>query len=665
MRHRLRFPHDIGQEDLRIPVRDGTVLYARVWRPTGEEPVPALLEYSPERLTDATVPRDLRRHPWYAGHGYASVRVDARGHGNSGGVPAGPAAEGAPGGPPDLPDAVDVIEWLAARPWCTGRVGMFGLGAGGTLALRVAALAPEPLRAVVTVCSSDDPYDNGGCALGGALPAGGLHSRSAALLSSVCRPPDPVFAGPSWRERWLTRLEAVEPAAHTWLAHQLRDDFWERQTPAAGAVRAAVLAVGGWGDPRRDTVLRLVSGLPPDRVRGVLGPWPHGYPDQVRQGAGAGFLHETLRWWDHHLRGIGNEVMAEPLLRTRAPGGPWTGEAHWPPPDVTPLVYELRGAPRTVDSPHSTGADAGPFLPDLLPGADQRADDAHCACFEFPVADEPVTVLGRPRLALRLRLDVPHGQVIARLCDVAPDGSSAPVTLGALGLSARHGPERVHAWPPGTTEEVSLELLAADHTFRPGHRIRLAVSSAYWPWIWPQTGSAGFVLDPEGSRLELPVHEHPAGRRTLPDPFRVVGQDPGAAREQEGPWPVGVSSAPRLDGERPERLLIRDLTAGTWRLETLPCPAGTRTHPGGLEITEDALEVRTVQERDPHSARALTTWSTRLHRPELSWDITVETRSELSCDASDFLLRDEAVCRDGRETVFHRTWERRIPRLAG
>ncbi|MFF8960570.1 CocE/NonD family hydrolase [Streptomyces sp. NPDC014894] len=650
MRHRPQFPHDVRRDDIRIPVRHDTMLYARVWRPITSDPVPALLEYSPERLTDATAPRDARRHPWYAGHGYASVRVDVRGHGNSGGGPGHPASAGAPGGPAALADAVDVIEWLATRPWCTGRTGMFGLGPAGGLALRTAALAPEPLAAVVAVGADGDPYEDGGCLLGGSV-AEGLLSRSADALSSVCRPPDPAYAGPSWRAMWLARLEDVEPAAHTWLAHQIRDDFWERQTVAGSSVRAAVLAVAGRYGPHRDTVLRLLEELPPDRVRGLIGPWPPAYPDEGAPPAAIGLLPETLRWWDHHLKGVDNGVAADPALRVRSPGGHDTGHRVWP-PRATPLRHPLHGAPRTVDPPQSTGAEAGPLLlPAGRPPGDQRADDAYAACFDFPVGAEPVTVLGRPRVVLRLRLDVPHGQAVVRLCDLAPDGSSAPVTTGVLNLAARHGTERAHAWPAGAAEEVVVRLSAAAHTFAPGHRIRLAVGSAYWPWVWPQPGSAGFVLEPEGSRLELPVPDGPGEPVRLPEPELFE--------------PLGVSAPATLDEPPPARLLIRDPAAGVWRQEVRPEPAGTRVFPDGLELTEEAREIRSVQERDPHSARAHAERTVRLHRPESGWDVTVETRSDLSCDADDFLVRDEAVCRDGREIVFHRTWERRIPRLTG
>lgn len=117
----------------------------------------------------------------------------------------------------------------------------------------------------------------------------------------------------------------MEPLIHTWLSHQTRDDYWRHGSVCEdyGAIRAAVLAVGGWHDPYRDTVLRLVSVLPASRVRGLIGPWSHQYPDRgLPPGPAIGFLQETLRWWDHWLKGADNGVMEEPLLRS------WISESH-------------------------------------------------------------------------------------------------------------------------------------------------------------------------------------------------------------------------------------------------------------------------------------------------------------------------------------------------
>lgn len=678
MHIRTSFSHETTHEDLWIPLPDGTRLHARVWRPLTDAPVPALLEYLPDRLTDRTAPRDWQRHPWYAGHGYASVRVDARGHGNSEGVPADPYGES------ERADGVEVIHWLADRPWCSGAVGMFGISRGGFASLRIAALAPEPLKAIVTVCATDDPYDNDGHRLGGAVLAVETHARAATALADVARPPDPVHVGQvMWRDMWVKRLEKVEPFIHTWLSHPTRDAYWRqagvREDGGHGGIRAAVLAVGGWHDPSCDTVLRLVESLPADRVRGLIGPWCHQYPDRgLPPGPAIGFLQETLRWWDHWLRptatsvpgpgpgpGVNDrDVMAQPLLRsyvmaahppaTTYPSlpGHWVGDTAWPSPSVTPIAYALRGAPVLVRSPQHTGVDAGRFRPvgndaDLPPN--QREEDARSACFEFEVPGE-TWVLGRPRVRLRLTSHSPWGQVIARVCDVAADGSSTLVTRGALNLSARYGPDQAVSWKPGSTEDVVFDLTATGYAFPSGHRIRLSLSSAYWPWIWPQPGSAaGFVLDPAGSSLELPV------RARESDP-RITFEEP------EQSEPLGVTSAATLDEPRPERLVARDVARGEWRLEVDPRQDGTRVHPDGLECTEDARDTYTIDESDPLSARTRSTRSIRLHRPELPWDARVETRSELSCDAREFITSNELICKDGNEVVFHRTWERRIPR---
>ncbi|MGW5676722.1 CocE/NonD family hydrolase [Streptomyces sp. NPDC003860] len=707
----------VRHDDVRIPLHDGTLLHARIWHPSADDPAPVLLEYAPERLTDATAARDAQRHPWYAAHGYASVRVDARGHGNSTGSAApadDPTAAAA--------DAAEVVEWLAAQPWSTGRIGAFGLGAGADVALRLAALAPDPLAAVVAVGATDAPYDNGGAYLGGSVAADSLHSGATALLSELCRPPDPAHTGDAWRELWTARLETVTPPLHTLLAHQLRDDFWDGRAVGGGAglasVRVPVLTAGGWHEPYRDTVFRLLAALPADRVRGLVGPWAHQYPDRGHPGPAIGFLHETLRWWQRHLRdagghGAGAPADEDPLLKVwlATPGdrdgpGRWIAEDAWPSPRVRTVPHHLTGAPRPVAAPQHTGVDAGRWLSttgragDLAP--DQRGEDARSACFEFPVAGDPedasdpegvsegedtsdveergrdaaaggVTVLGNPRVTLRLRMDVPHGQVAVRLCDVAPDGASTLVTRGVLNLAARHGRERAHAWTPGDTEDVALELHSIGYVFAPGHRIRLAVSSAYWPWVWPQTGSTGFVLVPEGSRLDLPV---------LPGTDGTDGTNGATARlphaEPERSQPLGISSPVPLaePGEEPtERRVIRDVDIGEWQVETDPRPRDAqrvRRHPDGLELFDEAAEIRTIRADDPLSARAETKWKTCFHRPEdprsprtRPWTATVEVRSSLTCDAADFIAEDEVICRDGQEAVFHHTWKKRFPRIAG
>jgi uncharacterized protein len=296
-----------------IPTRDGTRLSARIWLPEGagaDNRVPALLEYLPYRKGDWTAVRDAQRHPWYAARGYASVRVDLRGSGDSEGVLLDEYT------PTELADGVDVIAWLAAQPWCTGRVGMFGISWGGFNSLQVAALRPPALKAIVTVCSTDDRYADDVHYFGGAVLGIDMLGWSATMLAATALPPDPARVA-SWRELWDQRLAALVPFVDTWLAHQRRDGYWRHGSVCEdyAAIDVPVLAVGGWADAYRNTVLRLLAHLSCP-VKGIIGPWAHMYPDIDRPpGPRIGFLPETLRWWDRWLRDVPNGAESEPALR--------------------------------------------------------------------------------------------------------------------------------------------------------------------------------------------------------------------------------------------------------------------------------------------------------------------------------------------------------------
>ena len=160
-------PHTVKEtENLWIPLSDECRLAARAWMPEGAEsaPVPAILEFLPYRKRDGTAVRDQLTHPYFAGYGYACLRVDMRGSGESGGVLDDEYSA------QEQSDCIEVIEWISRQPWCTGQVGMIGISWGGFNGLQVAWLQPRPLKAVITLCSTDDRYADdihykGGCLL--------------------------------------------------------------------------------------------------------------------------------------------------------------------------------------------------------------------------------------------------------------------------------------------------------------------------------------------------------------------------------------------------------------------------------------------------------------------------------------------------------------------
>jgi len=254
-----------------IPLPDGCLLAARVWLPADADtaPVPAILEYIPYRKRDLTRARDEPMHGWFAAHGYAAVRVDVRGSGDSDGVLLDEYTE------QELADGEAVIAWIAAQPWCTGRVGMIGKSWGGFNALQIAARRPPALRAVITVCGSDDRYADDAHYMGGCLLNENL-TWGSVLLTLNALPPDPALVGDGWRETWLARLDHAVCFPETWLRHQRRDAYWRRGSVCEdlAAIACPVYAVGGWADAYTNAIPRLVAGLSVPRAA-LVGPWGH------------------------------------------------------------------------------------------------------------------------------------------------------------------------------------------------------------------------------------------------------------------------------------------------------------------------------------------------------------------------------------------------------
>jgi pimeloyl-ACP methyl ester carboxylesterase len=206
-----------------ITMADGTRLAARIWLPedAAERPVPAVFEFLPYRLNDGTAVRDSHHFPYLAGHGFACIRADIRGSGESEGILEDEYL------PQEQFDACEVIAWIAEQPWCTGAVGMIGISWSGFNALQIAARRPPALKAIVTLCSTDDRYADDVHYDGGCVGSDMLQWASS-MLGWNGWPPDPAIVGDRWREMWLTRLREAPPMIEPWLAHQRRDAYWKQ-----------------------------------------------------------------------------------------------------------------------------------------------------------------------------------------------------------------------------------------------------------------------------------------------------------------------------------------------------------------------------------------------------------------------------------------------------
>ena len=417
-----------------------------------------------------TYERDALTHPYLAGHGYAAVRVDIRGSGESDGLLFDEYAQ------QEQDDALEVIAWLAAQPWCSGAVGMMGISWGGFNALQVAALPPSraegdhhasarPTTVTATTCITWAAPCSG-------QVSAGLRSCSAAM----CHPPDPALVGDRWREMWLDRLNNLPLFLEPWMRHQWRDAYWKHGSVCEdySAIQCPVYAVGGWTDGYTNAIPRLLEHLSVPR-KGLIGPWAHAYPHFALPGPQIGFLQEALRWWDHWLKGIDTGVMDEPMLRAwmtesvrPAPyheelPGRWIAEPSWPPPGM--LAHRLfltddglqpdcaRLTPRTVCSPQTVGKNAGswcPFGRAADQAGDQQEDDARSLVFETAPLDARIEILGAPIVTLDIAADQPLANLAVRLCDVHPDAASLRVSYGILNLTHRDGDETPVAAGAGT-----------------------------------------------------------------------------------------------------------------------------------------------------------------------------------------------------------------------
>src|SRR5258706_2598919 len=392
-------------ENTYIAMSDGVRLAAKIWLPedAAGDPVPAILELIPYRKRDGTIFRDVRIHPYIAARGYACIRVDIRGSGDSEGLLPDEYL------PREQQDGQEIIAWAAAQSWCSGAVGMTGISWGGFNALQVASHRPPALKAIIPLCSTDDRYADDIHFMGGCL----LNENaawSADRFTWGALPPDHQIVGERWRAMWLARLEAHGPWIETWMEHQTRDAYWKQGSVAEnyGAIECAVYAIGGWDDSYSNTIPRLLAGLTCPR-KGLIGPWSHAYPHLARPGPAIGYLQEALRWWDRWLKGIDTGIMDEPcyrvwMLEPDAPRpwyethpGRWVAETTWPSPRMVPRKFFLsRGALSEtqlsatevlqVYSPQTAGAESGRWGgyggQDSDMGSDQRGQDGMAVCFD-------------------------------------------------------------------------------------------------------------------------------------------------------------------------------------------------------------------------------------------------------------------------------------------
>ena len=648
--------------DYGITLSDSTRLSTRLWKPIDAlgDPVPVILEFLPYRKRDGTNARDALTHPYFAQRGYACARVDMRGNGDSHGLMADEYTQ------QELDDAVEVIRHLAAQDWCNGSIGMMGISWGGFNSLQVAAMTPPELKAVITLCSTvdrfaDDIHYKGGCLLNENLGWG------ATMWSYSGRAPDPALRS-DWREMWLDRLENEPFLPAKWLRHQTRDEYWKHGSVCEdfSTITAKVLAIGGWGDAYKNTVSNIVENI--DGSKGIVGPWVHKYPHFATPEPRIGFLQEALRWWDKWLKGIETGVENDPDLRLyqmdgvrpqtwyTERAGRWVAQTperdHHHPAEIRKYFLGddgLTDEPATIDanviSPQDCGADSGEYcaiwLGPEMPG-DQRRDDALSAIWDGNTLDSDLVITGAPEITLCVSSDKPVAQLAVRLNHIHPDGSSTRITYGILNLCHRDGHGKSKPLPINQSVNVTLNLDQCAYTVPAGHRVRVSISNAYWPLLWPSPEATRLQI--HSGTINLPLLNEVAGSTvTFPPP------------EAADPWETTT-----IREDTNSRRQETDLNTGIVHLHIVDDFGKVRDADHGLINGSIAREHWQIHPNDPLSAKGSCHWTDELERKNIR--LRTEARCEMWSDKDTFYLSAKIEAFENDQLIYQRDLNDEISR---
>jgi predicted acyl esterase len=641
-----------------IPMADGTRLSARLWIPEGAGPSPAVLEYIPYRTRDSYRAIDDHWGPQLAARGVAFARVDIRGSGDSGGLLTDEYLAG------EQRDGAEIIAWLAAQPWCNGKVGMRGISWGGFSTLQVAALAPPALKAIMPMCATDMRFANDAHYVGGAPGLTNL-KWAAGFELVMAGPPDPAVVGPGWAGLWRERLEATPSIAARWLEHQSNDDYWRHGSVGLdyGAIRCPVYIVDGWADSYAESAERLLRGITAPK-KALIGPWGHIYPDFGAPGPSLDWAVEEVRWWRHWLADEDNGVMDGPVLRFYMPyatpaetkmgelPGRWAAEAQWPSPTIRPRdLYLAPGVLADAAPPPSRLTYVGDTVvglskPEWIPYAvaelprDQSPDDARSLAFELPALAADLEILGVPSLNLRVTSDRPVAKLAARLSEVDADGRAWLVTSGLFNLAFRDDlAAPPQALEPGRAYDIVLPLTVIAHRFKAGSKIRLALSESLWPLVWPSPEVATLRFDLGEARLTLPVRPIPAAEPDFPIPvthsgfsrgepdLSITGPDASGVVRVHGAWPPSASVI-----------------------------AGVGTERSGAGPDMDLA----YTPADPSSCVWRVSESGRFRRGD--WDAETRVSIEMTANATTYVIKEELTALKDGAPWFHRTRTESIAR---
>jgi putative CocE/NonD family hydrolase len=653
-------PYSFTTRNLNFSMADGVRLAATLYIPkaqTKNERFPALLEMLPYRKDDLFALRDYERASHFAKRGYVVARVDVRGTGGSeGALPNREYSQ------QELTDATTIIDQLSKQPWSNGKVGMYGISWSGFNALMVAKKRPPALKAVLAVHASDNQYLNDIHYIDGVLH---MDTYSHQISSDNALPQSPHY---TLNESYFRDRFDQKPWIFTWFHHQQNDAFWRDESLGfQQPLPLPAYLIGGLLDGYRDFILSVGQDANAPIIA-EIGPWNHAWPDDGEPGPNHDWQQRAVRWWDYWLKGIDTGILKEPhfMVFVRAGHEPSTNEKEtpghwrcypsWPPKNQQHQRLYLSSRHRLQEKMEAQTLPSQAHQLAYQPGSgmtagvwwgeqtgDMAADDAQSLIYDSPPLSTPLTIIGQPEISLRIAADAGYYHWSVRLEDVSPTGKVSLVSGVLIHPSQRLSGLTPQPLPPGQAATLKAKIHVTTWTFKPGHRIRLAISNAQFPMAWPtpHRGNTTLILG-ANTWLTLPLapadnqqpcklpppamgDAHPQGRILTPENNQItIHHDPDTG---EAAYAITNASAWSLGPKN-----FEEQESYRWSVN--------ETNPATAEFKGDRQVTISLQTRK----------------------LELKSSTLIRSDANNFYLTFTRYLLENGQGVRTRTWSEAIPR---
>ena len=522
--------NDVEIENLvRVPMRDGVVLYADIYRPAGQGKHPVLIARTPYSTERA--PNSHKEALFYARRGYAYVFQDVRGRHASEG-------EWEPFRN-DTEDGYDTIEWAAKQPWSNGKIALQGHSYGGHVQWRAVMASPPHLVTMFPLVASTSLYHdwitrNGGWRLSFNFGWGAVRQESRIMQNvgphTLKGGPEAISYDKVLRHLPLNDMQALvgrdAQFYKDWLAHPDYDDYWRKINveEVFDQVAIPVHTLGGWFDIFSQGTLRGYAGvshhgktkLAREKSHLTIGAWGHGPSRKTGdldfgEHAYASRDDLQLKWYDYWLKGMDNGLDAEPPVRIFVMGkNVWRYENEYP---LARTLYKnlyfhsngransYRGDGRLSWNKPSSSSKPDHYIydpdmpvpsvggnnccgtPTLSGPRDQKEIESRndVLVYTSDFLKEEIEVTGPVKVVLYASSDALDTDFTAKLVDIYPDGKAYNMAEGILRARYREGLSNPMLLEPGKVYKFEIDLVGTSVAFQRGHRIRVDITSSHFP----------------------------------------------------------------------------------------------------------------------------------------------------------------------------------------